>query len=121
MRATTRESLIRVEILVTGEATSGGERPVPALERVLRDRILAAHHLLRALAIETATFATELGADPLGPDLHAMADRRRTELTACIETIALDPPVVLTEPSEAYVAAIAVRCRPEEEPEGVSG
>ena len=102
-------------IAVTDEATGEGDRPVPTMEGVLRDRILDAHHLLRALAIEAAAFAAEIGVDPLGPDLHAVGDFQRTILAACIETIALDPPVVLTEPSDAYVAAIAARCRPAEE------
>ena len=104
---------------VTGEGTSEGDWPVPTMEFVLRDRLGDAHHLLRALEIEAAAFAAELGADPRGPGLHAVANGQRTVLAACIETIALDPPVILTEPSDEYVAAIAARCRPEEEPEAV--
>lgn len=67
-----------------------GVGPVPGAGGWLRDRILAAHHLLRALAIEAAAFAAEFGSDPRGPDLQAAADRWRTDLTACIETIDLD-------------------------------
>ena len=93
---------------------------MPTMEDVLRDRTLDAHHLLRALEIEAAAFAAEVGVDPLGPDLHAMGDDQRANLMACIETVALDPPVVLTEPSDAYVAAIAARCRPGEEEDTVS-
>ena len=81
----------------------------------IRDGIRDAHHLLWALAIEAAAFGADLGADPLTPELQAAADRQRTDLAACIETIDLDPPVALTEPSDAYVAAIAARCRPAED------
>ena len=80
-------------------AGSWGSDRFPALETVLRDRILAAHRLLRALAIEAAAFAAEFGSDPRGPDFQAAADRRRVGLTTCIKTIDLDPPVALTEPS----------------------
>ena len=100
---------------ITGEGTVEGDWPVPTMEGVLRDRLGDTHHLLRALEIEAAAFAAELGADPRSPGLHAEANDQRTLLTACIETIALDPPVVLTEPSDEYVAAIAARCRPEED------
>lgn len=102
-------------IAATDEDTSEDDRPVPTMEAVLRDRIRDAHHLLRALTIEAAAFAAELGADPLTPELQALSDRQRTDLTACIATIALDPPVALTEPSDAYVAAIAACCRPGED------
>ena len=107
---------------MAGTMDTGGEGdlPVPPPEELLRDGILAAHHLLRALAIEAAAFAADLGADPLPPDLHALAARRRTALTACIEAIGLDPPIALTEPSGADVDAIAARCRPEEEAEGIA-
>ena len=50
-------------------------------------------------------------------DLHATADRCRADLAQLIDRIKLDPPIVLTEPSDADVAdvaAIAARCRPEE-------
>ena len=107
-------------LAVTEEAPSAGYRPVPTMEGVLRDRILDAHHLLRALEIETAAFTAEIGIDPLGPGLHAVGDDQRAILAACIETIALDPPIVLTEPSDEYVAAIAARCRPEETEDTVS-
>ena len=106
--------------MVTGEGTSEGDRPVPTMECVLHDRLCDAHHLLRALEIEAAAFAAELGADPRGPGLHAVANDQRTVLAACIETIDLDPPVILTEPSDEYVAAIAARCRPEEDTEADS-
>ena len=55
----------------------------------------------------------EWNADParLLIDLHATADRCRADLAQLIERIKLDPPIVLTEPSDAAVAA---RCRPEE-------
>ena len=42
---------------------------------MLRDGVLRAHHLLRALEIETAAFAADLGADPLAAELHALAAR----------------------------------------------
>ena len=83
-------------------------------DTVLRPGLLGVHHLLRALAIEVATFAPDLGADPLAAELHACADRRRAELAALIDVVKLDPPVALTEPSDEYVAGIAARCRPEE-------
>ena len=108
------------DLAVTGEATSEGDRPVPSMEDVLRDRTLDAHHLLRALAIEAAAFAAEVGVDPLGPGLHAVGDDQHAILAACIETLALDPPIVLTEPSDAYIAAIAARCRPDDEAEADS-
>ena len=107
-------------LAVTEEATSESDRPVPTMEDVLRDRLGDAHHLLRALEIEAAAFAAELGADPRGPGLHAVANDQRTVLAACIETIDLDPPVILTEPSDEYVAAIAARCRPAEDAEADS-
>ena len=83
-------------------------------DTLLRPGLLGVHHLLRALAIEVATFAADLAADPLPAELHTLADRRRAELAALIDLVKLDPPVVLTEPSDEYVAAIAARCRPEE-------
>ena len=85
-----------------------GEPSLPAGDTVLRTDILGVHHRLRALEIEVAAFAA---------DLRACADRRRAELAALIEGLALDPPVTLTEPSDADVAAIAARCRPEEGPD----
>ena len=91
-----------------------GEPSLPAGDTVLRDGILRAHHLLRALAIEAAAFAADLAADPLAVDLHAQADRCHAELAQLIDLLALDPPIALTEPSDADVAAIAARCRPEE-------
>ena len=94
-----------------------GDPSLPAGDTVLRTEILGVHHRLRALEIEVAAFAADLGADPLDADLHACADRRRAELAALIEGLALDPPVTLTEPSDADVAAIAARCRPEEGPD----
>ena len=72
------------------------------------------HHLLRTLAIEVAAFAAELAVDPLDAELHARADRQRADLADLIDLVTLDPPIALTEPSDADVAAIAVRCRPEE-------
>ena len=89
-------------------------RDAGAGDTLLRNGILRAHHLLRALDIEIAAFAADLAADPLDPALHAQADRCRTELTQLIDGLALDPPIALTEPSDADVAAIAARCRPEE-------
>ena len=103
------------------ESTAQPERPCPPMDALLRDGVLRAHHLRRALDIEVAAFAAELAADPLDPDLHAQADRCRTELAALIDLLALDPPIVLTEPSDEYVAAIAARCRPEEESEDAPG
>ena len=94
--------------------------PAPTIDTELRDGVRDAHHLLRALAIEVAAFAAELAADPLDAALHAQADRCRAELTALIDRITLDPPIVLTEPSDATVAAIAARCRPEEDSEEAS-
>ena len=85
---------------------------------MLRDGILHTHHLVRALEIEVAAFAADLAADPLDAALHAQADRCRTELAALIDGITLDPPIALTEPSDAAVAA---RCRPEEESEDAPG
>ena len=103
------------------ESTAQPERPCPPMDALLRDGVRNAHHLLRALEIEIAAFAADLAADPLDPDLHAQADRCRTELAALIDLLALDPPIVLTEPSDAAVAAIAARCRPEEESEDAPG
>ena len=103
------------------ESTAQPQRPCPPMDAMLRDGVLRAHHLLRALDIEIAAFAADLAADPLDPDLHAQADRCRTELTQLIDGITLDPPIVLTEPSDAAVAAIAARCRPEEESEDAPG
>ena len=78
---------------------------------MLRDGVLRAHHLLRALEIEAAAFAADLAADPLAADLHAQADRCRADLADLIDLLPLDPSIALTEPSDADVAA---RCRPEE-------
>ena len=89
-------------------------RDAGAGDTLLRDGILHAHHLLRALEIEVAAFAADLAADPLDADLHAQADRCHAELTDLIDLVTLDPPIALTEPSDADVAAIAARCRPEE-------
>ena len=89
-------------------------RDAGAGDTLLRTGLLGVHHLLRALAIEVAAFAADLGADPLAAELHAQADRCRAELAALIDLLTLDPPVALTEPSDADVAAIAARCRPEE-------
>ena len=86
--------------------------PAPTIDTVLRDGVRDAHHLLRALEIEVAAFAAELAADPLDAALHAQADRCRAELTQLIDRITLDPPIVLTEPSDAAVAAIAARAAP---------
>ena len=94
--------------------------PPPPMDALLRDGVLRAHHLLRALAIEVAAFAAELAADPLDAALHALADHCRTDLAALIDRITLDPPIVLTEPSDAAIAAIAARCRPEEDSEEAS-
>ena len=96
-------------------------RDAGAGDTVLRDGILHTHHLVRALEIEVAAFAADLAADPLDPALHAQADRCHAELTQLIDGITLDPPIVLTEPSDAAVAAIAARCRPEEESEDAPG
>ena len=93
------------------------------MDAMLRDGVRNAHHLLRALEIEVAGFAAELAADPLDAELHAQADRCRTELAALIDRITLAPPIVLTEPSDAAVAAVAAivaRCRPEEDLEEAS-
>ena len=95
-------------------AVGAGDPSLPAGDTFLRDGILRAHHLLRALEIEAAAFAADLGADPLDAGLHAQADRRRAELADLIDLVTLDPPVTLTEPSDDFVAAIAARCRPEE-------
>ena len=106
----------RLRAAAVGADTAGaGDPPRPTMDALLRDGILAVHQLLRALAIEAEAFAAALGADPLTPELQALADRQRAALTACIETVDLDPPVALTEPSDAYLAAIAACCRPEEE------
>ena len=91
-----------------------GNPSLPARDTLLRTGILLAHHLLRTLEIEASAFAADLAADPLPAELHTLADRRRAELAALIDLVKLDPPVVLTEPSDEYVAAIAARCRPEE-------
>ncbi len=99
---------------VPGDTGDTGEPQLPPLEDLLRDGIRAAHHLLRALAIEGEVVATVFGADPLTPALHALAAAQRAAFTAFVAEIALDPPVTLAEPSEEYVAAIAARCRPEE-------
>ena len=105
------------EVLRTLPATveSGGGDPALAIGAQLRDGIGTVHHLLRAVEIEGAAFAAELGADPLTSELQALIARQRTALTACIEEIALDPPVTLTEPSAEFVAALAAPCRSEEE------
>ena len=89
-------------------------RDAGAGDTLLRDGILHTHHLLRALEIEVAAFAADLAADPLDADLHAQADRCHAELADLIDLVTLDPPIALTEPSDADVAAIAARCRPEE-------
>ena len=96
-------------------------RDAGAGDTVLRDGILHTHHLVRALAIEIAAFAADLAADPLDPALHAQADRCHADLADLIDGITLDPPIVLTEPSDAAVAAIAARCRPEEDSEEAPG
>ena len=97
------------------ESTAQLERPCPPMDALLRDGVRNAHHLLRALAIEVAAFAADLAADPLEADLHAQADRCHEELADLIDLVTLDPPIALTEPSDAAVAAIAARCRPEED------
>ena len=105
------------------EGVAGTAHPAPSeptIDTALRDGVRDAHHLLRALAIEVAAFAAELDADPLDAALHAQADRCRTKLAALIDQITLDPPIVLTEPSDATVAAVAARCRPEEDSEEAS-
>ena len=99
---------------VTVDAGGNGDPPMSPMDALLRDGIRKAHHLLRGLAIEVAVFAADLAADPLDAELHTLADRRRAELAALIDLVTLDPPIVLTEPSDEYVAAIAARCRPEE-------
>ena len=71
------------------------------------------HHLLRALEIEVAACAAALGADPLDPALQTIADRCRARLRPLPDLPGLDPPIALTEPSDAEVAAFAARCRPE--------
>ena len=96
-------------------------RDAGAGDTVLRDGILHTHHLVRALEIEVAAFAADLAADPLDPDLHALADRCHADLADLIDGITLDPAIALTEPSDADVAAIAARCRPEEESEDAPG
>ena len=96
-------------------------RDTGAGDTLLRDGILHTHHLVRALEIEVAAFAADLAADPLDPDLHAQADRCHAELADLIDRVTLDPSIVLTEPSDAAVAAIAARCRPEEESEDAPG
>ena len=97
-----------------------GDPSLPTGDTLLRTGILRAHHLLRTLEIEASAFAADLAADPLPAEIHTLADRRRAELAALIDRITLDPPIVLTEPSDAAVAAIAARCRPEEDSEEAS-
>ena len=108
------------------EAARGAGGPSSPPEALLRAGVRNAHHLLRALAIEAAACAAAFDADPLPPDLRAHADRCRVDLARLIDRISgdplilLHPPIALTEPSDAEVAAIAARCRPEEESEGAS-
>ena len=67
----------------------------------------------RLLNVALNRIGGDWDADParLLIDLHATADRCRADLAQLIDRIKLDPPIVLTEPSDAAVAA---RCRPEE-------
>ena len=51
--------------------------------------------------------AADLGADPLTPNLHAFAERQRTDLTALIDGINVDPSITLTEPTDDFVATLA--------------
>ena len=105
----------------------GGAGPPSPPEVLLRAGVRNAHHLLRGLAIEAAAFTAEFDADPLPPDLRAQADRCRVDLATLIDWITKDqmillrPPIELTEPSEDVVAAIAARCRPEEEADDAAG
>ena len=116
-----RQVLQGLRFLMTDlESTAPPEQPCPPMDALLRDGFRNAHHLLRALAIEVAAFAAELDADPLDAALHAQADHCRTKLAVLIDGITLDPPIVLTEPSDATVAAVAARCRPEEDSEEAS-
>ena len=94
---------------------AGGREPLlPILDARLRAGVPELHHRLRALAIEVAACAAALGADPLDPALQTIADRCRARLRPLPDLPGLDPPIALTEPSDAEVAAFAARCRPEE-------
>lgn len=95
----------------------GGEPTSQVPNTMVREGVLRAHHLLRALKIEATAFASELDADPLDPELRTLAASRRAELEAFIDLIELEPPVVLTEPSDEFVTLIAARCWPEEKPD----
>ena len=104
-------------IMEDGDGIAHQDPLASTLDTVLRDGVLRAHHLLRALEIEAAAFAADLAADPLAADLHAQADRCRADLANLadlIDLLPLDPSIALTEPSDDFVAAIAARCRPEE-------
>ena len=103
------------------ESTAQPQRLCPPMDALLRDGVLHAHHLVRALEIEVAAFAADLTADPLDAALHAQADRCHADLADLIDRVTLDPAIALTEPSDADVAAIAARCRPEEESEDAPG
>ena len=107
----------------------------PILARRADQRVIAARRwglptvpvILLDLAAEDARLLNvalnriggEWDADParLPIDLHATADRCRADLAQLIDRIQLDPPIVLTEPSDAAVAA---RCRPEEKADEAS-
>ena len=83
---------------------------LPTVPVILLD--LSAEHA-RLINVAPNRIGGEWDADParLLIDLHATADRCRADLAQLIDRIKLDPPVTLTEPSDAAVAA---RCRPEE-------
>ena len=77
----------RLRAMAISVDTAGdGDPPLLAMNAQLRDAILLTCTIwLRALAIEAAAFAAEFGADPLTPELHALADHQRVALTACID------------------------------------
>ena len=110
-----RQVARRLQGLAEGAGGGGGREPLrPILDARLRAGVLELHHLLRALEIEVAAYAAALGADPLAPDLQAIADRCRARLRPLPDLPGLDPPIALTEPSDAFVALLAARCRPKE-------
>ena len=116
-----RQVARRLQGLAAGAGGAGGREPLrPILDARLRAGVLELHHLLRALAIEVAACAAALGADPLAPDLHAIADRCRARLRPLPDLPGLDPPIALTEPSDAFVALLAARCRPKEGSDGAA-
>ena len=120
-RTTVLCALLAVDLEYRLEAWAPRRGRAGAADRALVTAVRHAVGVLRR-EIEAAAF----DADPLPPDLRAHADRCRVDLARLIDRISgdplilLHPPIALTEPSDAEVAAIAARCRPEEESEGAS-